>query len=295
MAYARMQEPGVITGGTQGRGGDGPDGPTTDGAAEDASSANLREALDDAVIATRFRMGMDIRVAVEGEALPRVRVSEPAIRRLFCAFFGRVFAEGTDRTLSVQLRRSSDVVAVEFGLPPPELTRSELGEWTRTCEEIGARLEYGTAPAGATLRLEMLCAPDSPLPERPRRATLGLDPMRVLLVDDDDLIRSSVARLLARHHVEAVGDGERAIVRALAEEFDIILCDLMMPGTSGMDVYRRICAVRPELGPRFIFISGGANTAAAEAFLAEPGRERLDKPFGGEALREAILRRRPVG
>lgn len=296
MPHAHTQQLGVPPAITAERSGVRREGPTTDAMAEDEASGSVREALDDALTAMRFRMGTDIGVALDSEPVPRVRVPERAIRRLFCEVFGRAFATADDDdAISVQMRRRLDMVAIEFGLPLAAVTRGELGQWTRTCEQLGARLEYGTTSARATLRFEIPSAPEAEPPVRRSRPAPTVDPLRILLIDDDELVRASVARVLASHRVESHGDGEQAIARALAEEFDVILCDLMMPGTSGIDVYRRVCQVRPDLGARFVFISGGAITAEAEAFLSEPGRERLDKPFGSEALREMIERRRPVG
>jgi CheY-like chemotaxis protein len=119
-------------------------------------------------------------------------------------------------------------------------------------------------------------------------AAAAADRLRILLVDDDELVRTSVTRVLAKHDVTTLSDGDAAIATLVAEEFDLVLCDLMMPGKSGMDVYHAVVERRPELAKRFVFISGGASTPEAEQFLEEHATERLDKPFGMESLRRLV-------
>ena len=73
-------------------------------------------------------------------------------------------------------------------------------------------------------------------------------------------------------------------------DFDLILCDLMMPTFSGMKVYEAIIEQRPELVSRFVFITGGAYTDSARDFLESYPGERLEKPFHMSDV-EALLER----
>jgi len=71
-----------------------------------------------------------------------------------------------------------------------------------------------------------------------------------------------------------------ALARLLAgEQFDVILCDLMMPQQSGVEIYETLKAQRPELLERIVFMTGGAFTAHARAFVEGLPNKRLDKPF----------------
>jgi CheY-like chemotaxis protein len=72
------------------------------------------------------------------------------------------------------------------------------------------------------------------------------------------------------------------------DSFDAILCDLMMPHNSGMQLYERITVSRPEYLSRIIFMTGGAFTPQARAFLAKLDRPHLEKPFSEQELRDAI-------
>jgi CheY-like chemotaxis protein len=93
--------------------------------------------------------------------------------------------------------------------------------------------------------------------------------------------------------VVAAREGREAI-RILHEdqEFDLILCDLMMPGLTGMDVFDQISRELPALCRRFVFMTGGAVTERARKFLDGMPEQRLDKPFRLEQV-EALLRRLP--
>jgi CheY-like chemotaxis protein len=70
--------------------------------------------------------------------------------------------------------------------------------------------------------------------------------------------------------------------------FDVVLCDLMMPDGSGMELHARMVKERPDLAAKMIFVTGGAFTEGAEAFLRDTPNPCLLKPVTGEALRHAV-------
>jgi CheY-like chemotaxis protein len=72
--------------------------------------------------------------------------------------------------------------------------------------------------------------------------------------------------------------------------FDLILCDLMMPGMTGMEFYAELSRTVPELAPRTVFMTGGAFTAGASKFLESVPNRRLDKPFSADTLRSTIAK-----
>lgn len=113
--------------------------------------------------------------------------------------------------------------------------------------------------------------------------------LRVLIVDDETLVRTLLAELLARDHDTVTAASGAAALDALASsEFDVVLCDVMMPGMTGVDVYRRVAATRPGFERRFVFITGGAFTTELEMFLASSGNRVLPKPFQLHAVLGAI-------
>ena len=112
---------------------------------------------------------------------------------------------------------------------------------------------------------------------------------RVLVVDDEPLVARSVARLLAaEHEVTTLTSSLEALRRAEAgERWDLVLCDLSMPELSGMELARRLAVVAPELSARLLFLTGGAVTEEAQAFL-EAGRPCLEKPIDPATLRARV-------
>ena len=111
---------------------------------------------------------------------------------------------------------------------------------------------------------------------------------RVLVIDDEAMIRKVVRQVLGDDYdVELVGSGRAAIAR-LGEpgDLDLVLCDLSMPDVSGMDVYRWMEQHRPELCERMIFASGADHVMAARF----PDRW-LAKPFGVDQLRAIVAAR----
>ena len=68
----------------------------------------------------------------------------------------------------------------------------------------------------------------------------------------------------------------------------MVLCDLMMPGLSGMELHERLARSAPEVARRMVFLTGGAFTDGAREFLARVPNPRIEKPFEPSALREAV-------
>jgi PAS domain S-box-containing protein len=114
----------------------------------------------------------------------------------------------------------------------------------------------------------------------------------ILIVDDEPNVGSMLAELLGpTHDVTVVRSGEAALRELLGDRgFDVVICDLVMPGMSGMDLYEHIARERPGIEHRFVLMTGGAFTPRARKFLEDVPNHRLDKPFRLEAL-EAVLAR----
>ncbi len=112
---------------------------------------------------------------------------------------------------------------------------------------------------------------------------------RVLVVDDEPRVRELLAELLAGvHEVDVAGNGEQAIAAARARGFDAIVCDTMMAGTSGVDVYRAIQRELPGLEQRIVFITGGAFVPELGEFVAATGNHVLEKPVDASRVLAAI-------
>ncbi len=113
---------------------------------------------------------------------------------------------------------------------------------------------------------------------------------RVLLVDDERAVIDSLAAALGDDH-EVIAFGNAADARKRiesGEHFDVVLCDLVMPGETGMQLFEHVRRTRPELAPRFAFMSGGAFLPEADRFLQKVDNPRIDKPFDVAAVRRLV-------
>jgi PAS domain S-box-containing protein len=99
---------------------------------------------------------------------------------------------------------------------------------------------------------------------------------RVLVVDDDELVARSLSRLLAAHQVTVASSARGALELLGAHTYDLVLCDVMMPGISGPALQAK---VPTDVAARFVFITGGAFTAEAQAFLDQVKNPVLGKPI----------------
>ncbi len=127
----------------------------------------------------------------------------------------------------------------------------------------------------------------TPLPRKPlpgRRA-------RLLVIDDEPMVGASLRRSLREHEVVPASSGLGAL-ELLREgpAFDVIFCDLMMPQMSGQQLYAELERSFPTLCARVVFITGGAFTEGARAFLDRVPNERVEKPFEVGEL-QALVRR----
>ena len=112
---------------------------------------------------------------------------------------------------------------------------------------------------------------------------------KVLVIDDHPAMGTSLKLLLrAEHEVDAVTSAEAAWPLLETIRYDVILCDLMMPGVTGVDLYRRVFELHPSIAERFVFMTGGTTTASVHQFVVETQRKVLEKPFAPEALRAVL-------
>jgi signal transduction histidine kinase len=114
--------------------------------------------------------------------------------------------------------------------------------------------------------------------------------VRVLLVDDEDMIRRPMVRYLSRRGAEVLeaGDGLQALERLAGFDPHVILADLRMPKMDGAELYARLQAERPAMAERVLFLSGDITQLAGRG-LAPVARERvLVKPVELAELEQRI-------
>ena len=129
--------------------------------------------------------------------------------------------------------------------------------------------------------------PRSPSPPPQKRG-------RILIVDDEISVSRTLRALLQNEHdVVLTGDGAQAlsaIAEAPGDGFDVIMCDLMMPGMSGMELYERIRQEYPGMEQRIVFMTGGVSMDRAREFLATTINLTFEKPFDFDRLRRTLRR-----
>ena len=103
----------------------------------------------------------------------------------------------------------------------------------------------------------------------------------ILVVDDDQQLASALQWILADANflVDVAFDGEEAIVKVTAHEYDAVICDLKMPKLRGDEFYLKARELRPAVSDRFIFITGYATDPRLRSFLVENEVKFLVKPF----------------
>ncbi len=112
--------------------------------------------------------------------------------------------------------------------------------------------------------------------------------LRILLVDDEDIVRRSGARVLksAGHRVVEARDGEEAMLACAACVPDIVLLDMNMPGKNGEETFVRLRDRHPEL--RVLFVSGYWDEHQEERLNAQGAAGFVQKPYRVEELLSAI-------
>jgi len=206
-----------------------------------------------------------------------------------------------------------DTIRIEFeddgpGIPPdimgrifnPFFTTKEVGKGTG----LGLSICYGIitehkgtiwaenntergkgAESGATFIVEIPFVPVKKEKSRdeqaPDKATPDIASLRILVVDDEPDVVELISRVAEPqgHHVEKASDGIQALKLLEQTDFQIVFCDLKMPGLSGDALYERVAEEHPEMAQRFVFISGDTVNAESRAFVALTGRPLIAKPF----------------
>jgi two-component system NtrC family sensor kinase len=184
----------------------------------------------------------------------------------------------------------------------PFFTTKDVGEGTGLGLSIslgiatahGGALTLVETPRGACFELRLPAAAQAAVapPQLDAREKAGLP--RVLIVEDEAAIRSLLSRLLARRGFQAVEAASvpDALAQIDARSFGLVLCDIALGHDSGVIVYRHAQARRPDIAPRFVFVTGDAGSVPGDADLASV--PILAKPFTAADL-DRVLEHRSTG
>src|SRR5947207_2809973 len=113
---------------------------------------------------------------------------------------------------------------------------------------------------------------------------------RILIVDDTEMMRDSLAATMARegHEVVAAGDGAAAVQRLGATKFDLLITDLKMPKLTGIELLTEAKKLRPEM-PVVVMTAFATVQTAVEA-MKFGAYDYIQKPFEGEEIKLLVER-----
>jgi CheY-like chemotaxis protein len=141
-------------------------------------------------------------------------------------------------------------------------------------------------------------ASQEPEPLEPRRSrhistkvrTSSTTGRRILVVEDEPTVARLIADVLEDegYQVIVLLDGREALERAARESFDLIICDVKMPGLDGQQFYKSLKRAGSPLSSRFLFVTGDTIGPHTREFLTQHRLPYLSKPFRVEELTEHV-------
>jgi signal transduction histidine kinase len=219
----------------------------------------------------------------------------------------RLAVDAADDALAVRIEDNGTGIAPEvlptifdlFTQGPRSLARSEggLGIGLNVVRNLvgmhGGTVDAHSAGSGQgsrfTVRLPRSAAQAVPAPA-PRPPARASAPRRVLLVEDNEDACATLARCLADegHAVATAHDGHAGLALALAERWDVIVCDIGLPGLDGLGLMRALRAAPAGAAPYAIALSGYGQAADRERGLAAGFDRYLVKPVAADLLCELV-------
>jgi PAS domain S-box-containing protein len=236
----------------------------------------------------------------ERALVPGVRVVEDAVYVATRADSEHVIIEVRDTGEGIAAENLERIFEPFFTTKGPEIgTGLGLSISRDIVKRTGGRIEvespprHPPVPRGTVFRILLPITPNapasSPVPVTSRPAYV--ERRSVLVVEDEPALARVIAITLEGHHdVHLASDGQAALVHLEKRRFDVVLCDLRMPGMGGEDLYAEVTRRDPAQAARFIFMTGVGFGTNVERFLAASGRPFLEKPFVKEAALAAIER-----
>ncbi len=290
---------------------------------EQRGPVNVTRVLDSSLRMAWNEIRHRARLVKDYGSVPPVDANESRLGQVFLNLIvnaAHAIAEGDTEHNVIRVVTSvdaaSDRVVVEVrdtgvGIPPENLTRifdpvfttKPIGVGTglglsichRIVSGFGGEIQVQSQPGTGTVFRVLL--PPSPgrapttyvQPEAARASRRG----RLLVIDDEPTVGRVIERALSVEHDVTVSGGAHEALKLLTagEHFDLILCDLMMPQMTGMELHAELSATAPEIVERMVFLTGGAFTPGARSFMDTVANQHIDKPFDTKHLRALVNER----
>lgn len=281
---------------------------------------DVRHVLDPSLRMAWNEIRHRARLVKEYGAVPPVDANEARLGQVFLNLIvnaAQAIPEGDAHNNMIRVvtgRDESGRVSVEVsdtgtGIAPENLPRifdaffttKPIGEGTglglsichRIVRGLGGEIQVESERGkGTTFRILLPASKGEALPATPppRASVPASRRGRVLIVDDEIMFARALARSLAlEHEVELAASAGDALARVRdGQRFDVIVCDLMMPQMTGMDLHAELVRCAPDQAAGVVFVTGGAFTAGARAFLDGVPNQRIEKPFDAQQLRAVI-------
>ena len=113
---------------------------------------------------------------------------------------------------------------------------------------------------------------------------------QLLIIDDEVVFSGSLRRLFSSEHDVSVANRAREALELLrtGRRFDAILCDLLMPEVTGIELYGELRRIAPDQAECMIFLTGGAFSVNSQQFLDGISNRWFEKPCNLDQLRAAV-------
>jgi two-component system, cell cycle sensor histidine kinase and response regulator CckA len=164
-------------------------------------------------------------------------------------------------------------------------------------KSMGGEIQLESAEGEGTIFRVLI--PAGPAFDGGEKSSFGRIPVAtekhaILAIDDDPNILSGLLKILRGHAITVCGSAAEALHKfENGDDFDLILCDVMMPAMSGVELYQAVAKRWPGREKRIALMTGGALTSQTRGFLEQNTNVVvLEKPFGLPAVQDCLQRLR---
>ncbi len=285
---------------------------------EHLAPVDVNRAISAAVNMAQNEVRYRARLVKRCGPIPPVTASEGRLAQVFLnliinAAHAIEDGDADNNEIRICTRLQDDTVIAEVrdtgcGIPPENLekvfdaffTTKEIGQGSGLGLAISRSIveSYGgtisvASEVGAGTRVEIRLPAGSDViqskEERPRSGDESRIRGRVLVVDDEERVRAAIVRLLrGADVVQAANGAEGKTILERDQAYDLILCDMMMPEMSGMDLHAWLMEAHPALAERVVFITGGAFTPRTKAYLDRAANRTISKPFSAPEVKKTL-------